>query len=126
MDKNCINDVVRILQNDGIVFRHSSKLTSKVLFNGQKSTEVARIAETIIGEKVNCYNNYYKDNGETYACLVCPRILNDVLLSGRIITIDGDLIITQDVLLNTDEDVIQIDLNYISRIKDDLNKRYNY
>ena len=126
MNKDCIDEVIRFLKKDGIVFRHSSDLTSKVLINGKNSRQLCEIAESTLGEKVNSYCQYYKDNAETYVCLICTEIFKYVLIAGNTIMVDGDLSISEDILVVEGDSKYQINLNEIYAIEDTLNKRYNY
>ena len=80
-------------------FRHSSKLTSCILFNGNIANDVAKIAQDTIGKDVFVYGKYYEDIAETYICLICKEIFENVLLSGEEIEIDKDIVISEDILI---------------------------
>lgn len=125
MDQECVAEVINFLKTRGIVFRHSSELTSKVLFNGNSASEVAKIAQDVIGKDIGVYGKYYEDIGETYTCLICREIFEDILISGEEIKIDKDIVISEDILIQV-ENKNSIDFKYIDKIKDILVQRYIY
>lgn len=125
MNLECIREVIDFLKTKGIVFRHSSKLTSCILFNGNIANDVAKIAQDTIGKDVFVYGKYYEDIAETYICLICKEIFENVLLSGEEIEIDKDIVISEDILIQMDNEY-SIDFSYINQIKDILIQRNIY